>query len=480
MTITALINPFAPLRDALRVRNLRLLLIGLATSQAGDWLYNLALLAFVYDRTHSSMWVGLTTAARILPEVALGSLGGVLADRVDRRAVMLGSDALRALAMVALVVVGVAHLPVVLAPVVAAVSTAAGSVYPPCVVAVLPRLATAEQLPAANAARVSLTYVCVVAGPVFGALLLLLGSPTLAFAVNGGTFVVGGLVVSALPRDAMRAPAGADAAPYAGLRGELHTGWLALRAYPDAGPVLGANLVASAVYGALTVLLVLVAERLGLGAAGYGYLLAAAGAGGVLATGLAHRAAAFPRVRVMLGGSLVAVGAPLPLLALSGSLPAAIALAAVIGAGSVISEVVGDTALQRSLDPTVFARAYGLVVPAYVAAIVAGALLAPLSVSLVGAGGTLVLIGGAVLAYAALLIVPAERRRHAPRRAVAVLSSVAALVLAISASSALAASPAHLYWRPRVSTSGSTRLHGPSDARRRSRVERSLRGSDLL
>lgn len=84
MTITALINPLAPLRIALRSRNLRLLLAGLATSQAGDWLYNLALLAFVYERTHSSLWVGLTTAARIVPEVALGSLGGVLVDRVDR------------------------------------------------------------------------------------------------------------------------------------------------------------------------------------------------------------------------------------------------------------------------------------------------------------------------------------------------------------------------------------------------------------
>src|SRR5436305_3963124 len=130
MTITALLNPLAPFRVALRARNLRLLLIGLGTSQAGDWLYNLALLAFVYDRTHSSVWVGLTTAARILPEVALGSLGGVLADRADRRVLMLGSDALRALAMGGLAVVGAADLPVVLAPVLAALATAAGSVYP--------------------------------------------------------------------------------------------------------------------------------------------------------------------------------------------------------------------------------------------------------------------------------------------------------------------------------------------------------------
>jgi MFS family permease len=406
MTITALINPLAPFRVAWRARNLRLLLTGLATSQAGDWLYNLALLAFVYDRTHSSIWVGFTTAARIVPEVAFGSLAGVLADRVDRRTLMLGSDALRAIAMGALIVVGVAHLPVVLAPIVAAASTAAGSVYPPCVVAVLPGLATAEQLPAANAARVSVTYICIVAGPLFGAVLLLLGSPTLAFAMNGATFLLGGLVVAALPRPAMRAPIGADTPPHAGVVSELRTGWAALRDYDDASPVVGANLIASAVYGALTVLLVLVGQRLGLGTAGYGYLLAGAGAGGVLATGLAHRAAASPRARLMLGASLLAVGAPLPLLALSGSLPAAVALAAVVGAGSVITEVVGDTALQRSLDPAVFARAYGLFIPACVAAIVVGALLAPLAVSILGLNGTLAAIGGAVLAYAGLLLVP--------------------------------------------------------------------------
>ena len=36
----------------------RRLLASLAVSQAGDWLYNLALLAFVYERTHSSAWLG--------------------------------------------------------------------------------------------------------------------------------------------------------------------------------------------------------------------------------------------------------------------------------------------------------------------------------------------------------------------------------------------------------------------------------------
>jgi MFS family permease len=294
-------NPVAPFRVALRERNLRLLLIGLATSQAGDWLYNLALLAFVYQRTHSSMWVGVTTAFRILPEVALGSLAGVLVDRMDRRPLMIASDAVRAVGMAMLALVAVTHAPVVLAPALAALCTAAGSAYPPCVVSVLPRLTREEQLPAANAARVSTTFICIVAGPGFGAVLLLLGSPALAFAVNGATFVAGGLVVSALPREALRRPAAAGSDGPVGILRELSTGWAALRGYRDGVLIAGAEAVASGVYGALTVLLVLLAHRLGLGSAGYGYLLAAAGAGGVLSAGLAGRAAQSRRSRRALG-----------------------------------------------------------------------------------------------------------------------------------------------------------------------------------
>lgn len=405
-----MLNPVAPFRVALRERNLRLLLIGLATSQAGDWLYNLALLAFVYQRTHSSMWVGVTTAVRILPEVALGSLAGVLVDRMDRRPLMIASDAIRAAGMAALALVAVTHAPIFLAPLVAALCTAAGSAYPPCVVAVLPRLTGEEQLPAANAARVSVTFICIVAGPVFGAVLLLLGSPAVAFAVNGATFVIGALVIGALPRQALRRPAAAESDDAVRILRELKVGWAALRGYRDGVVIAGAEAVASGVYGALTVLLVLLAHRLGFGAAGYGYLLAAAGAGGVLSAGLAGRAAQSDRSRRALGISLLAVGAPLPLLAFSGSLPAAALLVVVFGSGSIVSEVVVDTCLQRELDPAVFARAYGLVVPACVAAIAIGALLAPVCVAAFGLSATFVLLGCAVVAYGAFVVVrrPAE------------------------------------------------------------------------
>jgi MFS family permease len=393
-----MLSPVAPFRAALRHRNLRILFAGQTASDAGDWLYNVALLALVFDRTGSSALLGLTTAARMLPLVVLGPLGGVLADRLDRRALMIGSDLLRAGCMAALAAVAVTGAPIVLAPLLAALSTAAGAAYPPCVLALIPRLAGEDDLPAANSARVTIMHVCIVLGPVLGAALLLVGPPALAFLVNGATFLAGATAVAALPRTALRRPERAGQHP--GLRAELRGGWDALRRYPDALTLVGAEVVASAAYGALTVLFVLLSDRLGLGAAGYGYLIAAVGVGAVLSAGVADRAARLGRPRLPLAAAVLVIGAPLPI-AIAGWVPGALLAAAATGAGSLVSEVVADTALQRSLDPAVFARAYGLVLPAGLAGIVAGALLAPPCVALVGLDGTLIVITAVCAAYAA-------------------------------------------------------------------------------
>jgi predicted MFS family arabinose efflux permease len=127
-------------------------------------------------------------------------------------------------------------------------------------------------------------------------------------------------------------------------------------------------------------------------------LLSALGVGGVLAANLANRAAAADRPRRALIAAVAAVGVPVVLLALTGSTAVALVLAAGIGAGTLTTEVVAETTLQRTVDDAVVARAYGLVVPACVAGIAGGALLAPLLVALCGLDATLLLSGAAVLA----------------------------------------------------------------------------------
>ena len=81
--------------SALKSPSFRRLAAALAASQIGDWLYNVALAMLVFERTGSAAWVALTTAARIVPIIALGAVGGVVADRFDRRRVMIASDLVR-------------------------------------------------------------------------------------------------------------------------------------------------------------------------------------------------------------------------------------------------------------------------------------------------------------------------------------------------------------------------------------------------
>jgi MFS family permease len=399
------------------------LLAALATSQLGDWLYNLALLAYVQQRTHSAAWLGITTGARIAPLVLGGPVGGLIADRFDRRRLMFASDLLRAGIMGVLGLVALAGLPVALVPVLAAAATLAGVVYPPSVAAVTPRLVDGDHLAAANAVRGMITPACVTAGPALGAVLLLIGPPAVAFAVNAGTFFVSGLLIASIPAgpEFARAPKpdGAAAATDSAIDGirtllrELRQGAQALRAAPEAGWMVSADTAASLVYGAQTVLLLLVAGRLGLGADGYGYLLAAQGAGGIAGATLAGRLGRAAGARATLAAALAMVALPLPILAVTTSVGVALAVGVVGGAGALIVEVVADTRLQQTLDEARLGCAYGFAFAASVGGIAVGGAIAPVLVALAGLDGALCLIAAAVLALA-LLIALRGARRHVP------------------------------------------------------------------
>ncbi len=392
------------------------LLAALAMSQLGDWLYNLALLAYVQQRTHSTAWLGVTTAARIAPMVLGGPIGGLIADRFDRRRLMFVADGIRAGIMGMLVIVAIAGLPVVLIPMMAAAATLAGVVYPPSVAAVTPRLVDAGHLAAANGARGTIAPACVAAGPVLGAALLLIGPPSVAFAINAGTFIISGLLVASIPAGPEFAPAphpdhdGDMATGVRAILTELREGVNALRAAPEAGWMVSADVAGSLVYGAQTVLLLLVAARLGLGASGYGYLLAAQGAGGIAGATLAGRLGPAAARRSTLAVALTMVALPLPVLAMTTSVVVAILVGLAGGAGALIVEVVTDTRLQQTLEESRLGCAYGFAFAASVGGIAAGGLIAPVLVTIAGVAGALYLLAAAVAALAIRILLGGGRR----------------------------------------------------------------------
>src|SRR4029077_12220482 len=129
-----------PLRVAFGSGEFRRLVAALAVSQAGDWLYNVGLLVSLFDRTHSTGWVAAGTVVRLMPIVLVGPLAGAIADRYDRRTVMIASDLARAGCMGLLALVAATSVSPAFALALAFLSTLAGSPYRPAVAATTPSL----------------------------------------------------------------------------------------------------------------------------------------------------------------------------------------------------------------------------------------------------------------------------------------------------------------------------------------------------
>lgn len=386
-------------------RRFHSLLLALAASSCGDWLYNVALLVFVYARTGSATWVAVTTAARVLPVVVLGPLGGVLADRCDRRLLMIVSAAIRAGLMLALAAVAATGLPVALAPLIAAAATAAAIVEAPSVAATTARLVGADELQRATAWRAGIGQAAVVVGPALGALVLALSSPTVAIVLNALTFVVSAVAIAALPAgDAFRPSARDEDAAAPSVLADLRDGARALSGAPTAIRLIAADVVCSGVYGLLTVTLVIVSHRVGAGDGGYGILLGAFGAGGVIGAIVLGRLQTGAHWRRALTVGLGLVALAIAGLGIAPVLPVALALALAGGGGMVVGEILTDTALPRMLDDDVLARAYGLAFPASIAGIVVGSLVAGPLVGLLGASGAMLVAASSVALVGVLLV----------------------------------------------------------------------------
>src|SRR5207248_9599694 len=143
---------------------------------------------------------------RLVPYVVFGPLGGVVADRYDRRTVLLAGDLARCLLMVALAAVVKTDGPVALVLVLTALASSAGTAERPAALALLPSLVGETRLGPANALLHTVQDLGVLIGPAIGAILLGVAPAWVAFVANGATFAVSALLISTMRPDA--APAG--------------------------------------------------------------------------------------------------------------------------------------------------------------------------------------------------------------------------------------------------------------------------------
>ena len=183
-------------RDVLAVRDARALIGASGVSQIGTWLYNAALLTYVYRVTGSTAWVGAATICRLVPFVLFEPAGGAVADWFQRRRVLIIGNLLQMGLMLGFVVVVVVNGSVWAMLAIAALTSTAGAAERPTELALLPRLVGELRLGAANALMRTVLCLGTVAGPAIGALVLAIGPGWLAFALNAATFAAAAAIIA--------------------------------------------------------------------------------------------------------------------------------------------------------------------------------------------------------------------------------------------------------------------------------------------
>lgn len=400
-------------RSAIQYRDLRLLLGAVTVSTTGNWAYNVVLLAYVFERTHSYGWVSAAGVARLVPFLLLGPYGGVLADRVERVRLLVCSDLVCVVWQAGLAAAAAAGEPIALALTFAALTSATTVVFNPAVGATIPLIVSGDDLVAANTFNLTTEHVVRVAGPAIGAVMLLLSSPALVFTLNATSFLFSAMLIS---RVRVRSnPAGASE-PGTTPLDQLLVGLRTILRVPAARTFVSISVCLSFLLGADSVLFLSVSERrLGTGAAGLGYLLAGLGVGGIAVAPLVDRLARMRhRAQLITAGFVVNCLLTAPLAVITSPI-VAVTLQVVRGGSTILADVLTDTTLQQSVPTDQLARVFGVFWALIVAGLAGGtAVTAPL-ISGLGVNGALLMMAFAPLAVALIAfprLAAADHERH--------------------------------------------------------------------
>jgi MFS family permease len=188
---------------ALRHRNFRIVYFGTFASNVGTWMQNVILGAYGLALTHSGFYVGLLYFGQLGPLLFLSMIGGLLADRVDRRRLLVSMQVLQGLLSFGLAFVAwtshPSHVLIVVLVFAIGISNALGA---PGLSAILPTLVPREDLTGAIALTSVQMNLSRVIGPAIGALIYSRLEAGPVFAINAATYVfaVIGLVWATYPR----------------------------------------------------------------------------------------------------------------------------------------------------------------------------------------------------------------------------------------------------------------------------------------
>ena len=299
----------------------------------------------VYLLTRSPLALGLVGLVRVVPIVLCSLVGGVIADRLDRKrliivtqTVMLASAALLAWITAS----GMTSVwPIYL---LTAVSSAAMAFDTPARQALMPALVPAEHFQNAVSLSIVVFTSASIAGPALAGQLLKFYSPALVYALNAGSFVAV-MVAMLLMRTSGRVERGEQDAPKTSMAA-LGEGLRFVWRTPIIVQTMMVDFIATFFASATALLPIFAVEILGVGAAGLGLLRAAPATGSVITGLVMARLGALRRQGKLVMVSISVYGAATVVFGLSRWFALSLVMLAVTGAADTVSTVLRQTIRQ--------------------------------------------------------------------------------------------------------------------------------------
>ena len=333
----------------LRQRDFRALFWAHAISMVGDRMVAVALAFAVLEVGGSASEVGLVLAVRMFPMVASLLIGGVVADRVSRRAVMVAADLVRVATQGALAVLLLAgEAEVWSIALLSSLGGVATGFFNPASTGLLPSVVAPEDLQQANGLRATAASAGEIIGPAIAGVLVAAAGAGWALAIDALTFAASAaflvqLQVAVKDRGQTR------------FLHDLREGWNEFRARRWVWAVVASAAFGNLIWGAWSALGPVVADRELGGAAAWGSVLAAQGVGALIGGVIATRAR--PRRPLLLVTALWGVmGLPLALLAAGVQVELLAAIAVVSGAGMMAANSTWEATLQRHVPDRALSR----------------------------------------------------------------------------------------------------------------------------
>jgi dTMP kinase len=384
-----------PTGSVLRLPAFRKLWVGLGLSSLGDWLGLLALTAMANQLADGYASRNYAIAGvlllRVLPALVVGPLAGYIADRTDRRTVLVWGDVLRGLLFLTIPLVGTLTWVFVVTVLVEVVSL----VWGPAKDATVPNLVPPERLEAANQLSLATTYGSAVPAAALFSLLTVgerlvpsvwgfteRGAVDVALYLDGLSFLVSGLVIARI-HGIPRGPA--DTHGEGGLVAAVLEGWSYVVGTRLVRGLVAGMVGAFAAGGVVVGLARTLVADLGGGDSGYGVLFGAVFVGMGLGLWRGPRLLSRVRRRRVFGAALTGCGLVLVPLALVPHLEIVVLLAVVVGFLAGAAWVTGLTLLGTEVPDELRGRTFAFVTSAVRLALALVLALAPLVAGAVGA-----------------------------------------------------------------------------------------------